>query len=662
MKVMANFESPNLSLSANGVIMSNPNGQDSSVPCSPVGDNQFMVVFWDSTACPLPQPCILVNNVNDLQNVGLNLSGNYCLANDIDATGITLTSIGSSTGPFTGFFDGQGHTIGHISTLNTADDTTGLFGYIGILGIVRNVALTNASVTLGGQYYGALAGVNEGTVSNSYVTGSVSNITAVVLVGGVVGYNVGGIIERSYSAATLNSNSACSVAGGLVGYNDAGATVAQSYATGSLITTGVCVAGGLAGYNENSTISQSYARGSVTFRANGPGGSCGFGGLVGFSQTATILQSYATGAVSGNFLCQNPGNITGGVGGLVGAVYQGTTVINSYWDTQTSGQSNSAGGTGVTTAQLTAGPAPGFDPTVWGISQTINNGYPFLLWQQQLQLMPTTPITASGPPFSAQPFTYTLSAASGSIDFSIAGVPPWLTASTTSGTTSPSGTPVAFTVNANANNLAPKTYSVTITFTNSDTGLGNTTLAASLTVSPPALQVTPSSNIVASGSQGGPFSPSSFSYSLSSAKGTLKYSITNLPSWLTVSPSSGTVTTKTASVTFRINTSAADKLSAGTVNTINFNNVTSNQVNTTRLATLTVTPKQFTIKVSASPNADGTVSGGGTFAGGASETVTAKPKSGHTFLHWTENGKVVSTSESYTFTLSANVTLVADFK
>jgi Divergent InlB B-repeat domain len=41
--------------------------------------------------------------------------------------------------------------------------------------------------------------------------------------------------------------------------------------------------------------------------------------------------------------------------------------------------------------------------------------------------------------------------------------------------------------------------------------------------------------------------------------------------------------------------------------------------------------------------------------------VTATPNSGYTFLHWTENGRVVSTSEGYTFTLNANVTLVADF-
>jgi hypothetical protein len=128
--------------------------------------------------------------------------------------------------------------------------------------------------------------------------------------------------------------------------------------------------------------------------------------------------------------------------------------------------------------------------------------------------------------------------------------------------------------------------------------------------------------------------------------GSVKYTITNVPKWLTETPASGTVTTRAASVTFRINTAVADKLSVGAnITNIDFNDTTNNQV-TTRTATLTITPKNYSVKVIASPIADGTVSGG-TFAGGTSDTVTATPKSGHTFVHWTENGRVVSTSESY---------------
>jgi Glycoside hydrolase family 44/Divergent InlB B-repeat domain len=178
---------------------------------------------------------------------------------------------------------------------------------------------------------------------------------------------------------------------------------------------------------------------------------------------------------------------------------------------------------------------------------------------------------------------------------------------------------------------------------------------------PPALQVTPNTNISASGTQGGPFSPSSFSYTLSTASGNVKYSITT-PSWLTASSTSGTVTTSAKTITFTVNSKARSLRPSTYVNNIGFNNTTSNQGNTTRLATLTVNPKQHTITVRASPSADGTVSGGGTFAEGSSYTVIAAPNGGHSFVHWTENGRVVSTSESYTFTLNGNVTLVADFR
>jgi hypothetical protein len=124
--------------------------------------------------------------------------------------------------------------------------------------------------------------------------------------------------------------------------------------------------------------------------------------------------------------------------------------------------------------------------------------------QPSLQVTPTTGmVTAGNPggPFAPPSFQYQLSATVGGIHFSIAGLPNWLTASSTTGTAS-TGTTVTFTVNTNANSLAVGTYGpTTITFTNSDTGYGTTTVTATLTVNPPALQVTPASNISASGTQ-----------------------------------------------------------------------------------------------------------------------------------------------------------------
>ena len=70
---------------------------------------------------------------------------------------------------------------------------------------------------------------------------------------------------------------------------------------------------------------------------------------------------------------------------------------------------------------------------------------------------------------------------------------------------------------------------------------------------------------------------------------------------------------------------------------------------------------KLTLTVSASPSGGGTVSGGGTFAPGSSQTVTAKANSGYRFTNWTENGSVVSSVASYTFTLNGNQSLVANF-
>jgi subtilase family serine protease len=83
--------------------------------------------------------------------------------------------------------------------------------------------------------------------------------------------------------------------------------------------------------------------------------------------------------------------------------------------------------------------------------------------------------------------------------------------------------------------------------------------------------------------------------------------------------------------------------------------------NRTLVANFSQTSGSFTITVSASPSRGGTVSGGGTFGSGTSHTVTATPTGRFHFVNWTESGSVVSSSSSYTFTLSANRNLVGNF-
>jgi uncharacterized repeat protein (TIGR02543 family) len=70
---------------------------------------------------------------------------------------------------------------------------------------------------------------------------------------------------------------------------------------------------------------------------------------------------------------------------------------------------------------------------------------------------------------------------------------------------------------------------------------------------------------------------------------------------------------------------------------------------------------QFAVILSSNPPSFGTTGGSGSFDAGSSVTVTATPNTGYHFVNWTEAGVIVSTSSSYTFTLTANKTLVANF-
>lgn len=69
----------------------------------------------------------------------------------------------------------------------------------------------------------------------------------------------------------------------------------------------------------------------------------------------------------------------------------------------------------------------------------------------------------------------------------------------------------------------------------------------------------------------------------------------------------------------------------------------------------------FSISISANPTIGGSVSGGGTFTNGQTCNLSATANSGYTFSNWTENGIIVSTSPSYSFSVSGNRTIVANF-
>ena len=82
---------------------------------------------------------------------------------------------------------------------------------------------------------------------------------------------------------------------------------------------------------------------------------------------------------------------------------------------------------------------------------------------------------------------------------------------------------------------------------------------------------------------------------------------------------------------------------------------------TTFTAQWTKDTVNYTVTVSADPEAGGTVSGSGEYSEGTQVTVTATPATGYHFVNWTENGTEVSTEATFTFNATVDRNLIAIF-
>ena len=72
--------------------------------------------------------------------------------------------------------------------------------------------------------------------------------------------------------------------------------------------------------------------------------------------------------------------------------------------------------------------------------------------------------------------------------------------------------------------------------------------------------------------------------------------------------------------------------------------------------------RKYTISVSASPTAGGSVSGGGVYRNGKSCTLAATANAGYVFDGWYEGSTKLSSNTSYSFTVSSNRTITGRFK
>lgn len=361
----------------------------------------------------------------------------FKLMADIDLKGYGSTGfhvIGTSEdGPFTGVFNGNHKTISNLRQFQDFGGYLGLFGLVeGLEARIENVTLADPNIASEmGRYVGALLGaLQEGTVSNCHVRAG--GVRGLSYVGGLVGKNDGGTIVDCTALAVVQGMSRI---GGLIGHTyygliercrTAGEVLgpASSYWIGGLIgesreaTVRKCRAhctvegdlsvGGLIGESLTGTVDRCCAAGTVR-------GGTYAGGLLGLNSGGTVIDCYATADVKATIyvgglagcngpdchcIVYKPGTVvrchaTGAVwgvnaGGLIGLNDRSQTQA-SFWDIETSGRTDSAGGDGKSTSEMGRsamflvagwdfiGEKPNGTQDIWYMPAA--GGYPQLMWE-----------------------------------------------------------------------------------------------------------------------------------------------------------------------------------------------------------------------------------------------------------------------------------------
>lgn len=250
-----------------------------------------------------------VEDIEQLQAVNTNLSGQYALRNSIDATATQdwndqdtstdvkegFASIGNTDKAFIGKFDGLDYNIFNLN-IDRDTDNVGLFGVVGNNAVIQNVTLVGGSIK-GQNNVGALAGQVSGGAQISNIMNSAS-------------------VTGSSSSVGNSSN-----VGGIIGAADQETTDQEKLVFKNLVNTGTVQGdtsvGGLIGSLTGGNLSgTSYNLGGVTGKGSN------VGGLVGTASNAALGD--------GTNLIYNRLNVSGlyNVGGIVGSMEK-TTVQNA---------------------------------------------------------------------------------------------------------------------------------------------------------------------------------------------------------------------------------------------------------------------------------------------------------------------------------------------
>ena len=261
------------------------------------GGTQDIVGDWDENVRVISTAQDLINLSKEnesFEGETIVLDADIKLSKVNDFSGICM----SSSESFKGTFDGCGHSISGINI--SGQKKAGLFGYIGKGGIVQNVTIKDADISLKGQEFrggGIAAEISNGTIQNchvvntkiiqtpSYSYGS-SPSALLVCVGGIVGYakNTSIIRNCSFDGEIKGSLSG----GGLVGFVDYDGTyqvmIVNSVNHGS-VKGGRSGSGGILGRNTNGRVINCYNTGMVSTTND----SEKVGALVGYNSSNGVI-------------------------------------------------------------------------------------------------------------------------------------------------------------------------------------------------------------------------------------------------------------------------------------------------------------------------------------------------------------------------------------
>ena len=192
------------------------------------------------------------------------------LTADIDLNGSAenkFTPIGISGHYYTGTFDGMGYEIKGLYIDSNENETkyVGLFGCIGVGGILRNIRVVDGSVSYSGylstmdynNYVGGICGYSDYCVISECFNGG--EVSGVDNTGGICGYNFHGKIVNCHNKGNVSSDYTYGDVGGICGYNFGSGRISCCYSTGEITgSRDAAGVGGVCGRTDSGDIENCY--------------------------------------------------------------------------------------------------------------------------------------------------------------------------------------------------------------------------------------------------------------------------------------------------------------------------------------------------------------------------------------------------------------------